>query len=95
MGRSTDAPPLKFERREKKKITIKELDSEVAEMIELYPAFYKESTGDAAPTIEEVIEQAVRKSLGGHAGFKKFREARRSSGGAAGGGGGGKTDGAK
>jgi hypothetical protein len=90
MARSTTGPALKFERRQKKKLGIKELDAEVVEMVEQYPAYYKESTGEDAPTVEEVIEQAIRKALGSDAGFKKFREGRRSGGGAAGSGSGGK-----
>lgn len=83
MARSTTGPALKFERRQKRKLSLKELDAEVVEMIEQYPAYYKESTKEDAPTVEEVIEQAIRKALGSDAGFKKFREGRRAGGGAA------------
>lgn len=77
MPRKTDGPVLRFKRQEKKNWK-GSLDADVVEMIEAYPEYYNSTTGDAAPSAEEVIEGAIRKVLGGDGGFKKFLEERRT-----------------
>ena len=41
-------------------------------MIEAYPEYYNQTTGDPAPSQEEVIEGAIRKTIGSETDFKKF-----------------------
>jgi hypothetical protein len=83
MARKPSGPPLKFKRNEKK-IWKGNLDIEVIEMLEAYPDWHQQTTGEPAPTQEEVIEGVVRKLLGGHSDFKKFLEDRRATAGGAG-----------
>jgi hypothetical protein len=83
MARKASTPPLKFKRTEKK--TWKgNLDTEVIEMLELYPTWHSQVTGEPAPSPEEVLEGIVRKVLGGHSEFKKFFDEKRSAGAGAG-----------
>lgn len=85
MARSAAGPPLKFKRQERKKWT-DTLSTDVIEMIEAYPEFHAETTGEPAPSQGEVVDEVVRKVLGGHSDFKKFLEKRRTAAQAAGGG---------
>jgi hypothetical protein len=84
MPKTKPGPPLKFERRETKKWG-GELEVSTIEMIEAYPEYHKQATGEEAPKPGEVVDQIVKKVLGSHTEFKKFLEERRTS---AGGGGG-------
>jgi len=78
MPRKTDGPVLKFKRQEKKNWK-GSLDADVVEMIELYPEYYSTTTGEAAPSVEEVVEGAIRKLHERDDGFKKFLNERRTS----------------
>lgn len=62
------------------------LDAEVLGMVETYPDYYSQQTGEKAPSPEEVIEQAIRKTIGKESGFRKFLDERGARGGSDGAG---------
>jgi hypothetical protein len=79
MPKKQAGPVLTFTRQEKKNFK-GSLDADVLEMIEAYPDYYSQETGEKAPTPEEVIEQAIRKTIGKEGGFRKFLDERRTRG---------------
>lgn len=88
MARTPSGPPLKFDRRERKKFT-EQLEVETIEMIEAYPSFHAKETGEPEPTPGEVVDQITKKVLGGHKEFKKHLEEWRKNKAAEASGGGG------